>query len=151
MSKTVQHSFLGMFACLVLFAVGCTENVESTRFPNEPAIRLIELSDTTLTEFTDTLFVRFRYEDGDGDLGGFDSQSKLFVLDQRLSEPDEFALEELTPNGEALTITGEVNLALGPFFKLGNAPQEIFSVEFWILDRAGNESNHITIEELTIL
>ncbi len=150
MSSRTQHSFLGLLACFTLFVVGCTEDVESTRFPAEPTLLIDVISSTMLSEFTDTLFVNLVYTDGDGDLGGFDNQSKLFVLDQRLSEPDEFALEELTPNGEALAITGDINVALGPYFKLGNAPEEVFAIELWLTDRAGNESNHVTTEDLTI-
>jgi len=94
--------------------------------------------------------VRLRYEDGDGNLGGLEGMSRLYVLDQRLTEPDVFTLERLTPNGEALTIAGEMNVALGPYFKLGNATEEVFNVELWITDRAGNESNRLITEDLTI-
>lgn len=150
MSKSIRYSFLGVLTCILIFATGCTKNVDSLLYPEEPAIKLVSLSSIELVEFSDTLFVRLSYEDGDGDLGGLDGPSKLYVLDQRLATPDEFALEELTPNGQPLAITGEMNVALGPYFKLGNSPEEVFTVELWIIDRAGNESNHITTEDLTI-
>ena len=150
MSTSTRHIVWGVMACLLLLATSCVKDVESTLYAKEPAINLVSLSSTELAEFSDTLFVRMRYEDGDGDLGGFDSPSKLYVLDLRLSEPDQFALEELTPNGQALAIAGEMNVALGPYFKLGNAPEEVFAVELWMIDRAGNESNHITTEDLTV-
>ncbi|MFK8057879.1 MAG: hypothetical protein AB8F78_17260 [Saprospiraceae bacterium] len=150
MSKSTRQIFLSISAGLILTAMSCVKDVNSVRYAIEPAINLVSLSGTELTEFTDTLFVRFRYEDGDGDLGGLEGLSRLYVLDQRLSEPDIFALEMLTPDGEALSIAGDLNVALGPYFKLGNSPEEVFNVELWIIDRAGNESNHITTEELTI-
>jgi len=150
MSKSLRHSFLGVLAVCLVFAASCTKDVESLLYPKEPAINLVELSNTDLAEFSDTLFVRFRYEDGDGDLGGLGGPSKLYVLDQRLSEPDEFSLEELTPDGQELAIAGEIIVALGPYFKLGNSPEEMFVIELWIVDRAGNESNHITTETLTV-
>ena len=115
MSRYIQHSFFGLLALLVLLTVSCTEDVESTLYPTTPAINLVDLSSTDLAEFSDTLFVRFRYEDGDGDLGGLEGSSRLYVLDQRLSEPDIFTLETLTPNGEALSIAGEMNVQTRKF------------------------------------
>ena len=150
MNTTQRHRRLGVLVCFLVFAASCTKDVPSLLYPKEPAISLIELSSTDLVEFSDTLFVRFRYEDGDGDLGGLDGPSKLFVLDQRLSEPDVFSLEELTPNGQTLAIAGEMNVALGPYFKLGNSTEELFAIELWIVDRAGNESNRLITEDLTI-
>jgi len=150
MSMAFRHIILGVLAIILLSLFGCVRDVESALFAKEPAISLVELSSTELIAFSDTLFIRFRYEDGDGDLGGQDGLSSLYVLDQRLSEPDVFALEMLTPNGEALGITGEINVSLGPYFKLGNAPEEVFAVELWIIDRAGNESNHILTDDLTV-
>ncbi len=135
---------------LWLLLLGCTKESDDARFSTTPRIALTQQSSTALVGFADTLTLTLSYEDGDGDLGGFDGSSMLFVLDQRLDEPDAFALQQLTPNGEALSIEGTLLVKLGPYFVLGNAPAEAFVVECWLTDRAGNESNHIETEAITV-
>lgn len=143
-------NYILVFLASLLFVTSCTKEIDDPVFPLEPVLTLQGVSSAQLISFQDTLVTTLTYTDGDGDLGGFDGNSRLFVLDQRLSAPDEFALQALTPNGEALSIEGNLVVSTGPYFVLGNAQQETFSLEFWITDRAGNESNHVISEPITV-
>ena len=145
-----------MRSLLLLLALGCTilaactRDVDDLSYPVEPTLQLVRQSDTVLRAFTDTLRLTLAYTDGDGDLGGLEPGVGLYVLDQRLTTPDRFALERLTPAGEELSIAGTFNVALGPYFVLGNAASEEFQLELWLTDRAGNESAHLTTSPLTV-
>ena len=143
--------------CCVLLAGGlaplaasCTKEVDDPTFPPEPTLVLEAQSDIELAAFADTLRLTLGYTDGDGDLGDVASGSGLYVLDRRLREPDVYALQRLTPDGEPLSIAGTFRLALGPYFVLGNAPAETFELELWLVDRAGNESPRIITSPITV-
>lgn len=142
---------LGCGVLLVLLAlVSCTKEVDELSFPAVPAIRLVAQSDTTLDSFADTLRLTLAYEDGDGDLGGIDSESWVYVQDARLTRPDRFAFGKLSDTDGRRSIQGTLVLALGPYFTLGNAPEETLELEVWVTDRAGNRSNTISPAAITL-
>ena len=126
----------------------CTKTNDDPVFEEEPAIWLIDSSDYSLRAFEDTLFLRVGYRDGDGDLGGFDSQSRVFVLDRRLELPDSYELGQLSE--ERSSIEGEFRLGVGPYFLLGNGTSETFELDIWVVDRQGNESNRVRSGQITI-
>ena len=135
---------------LLYLLSACTKEVDDPTFPIEPSLRLEAQDREAVSAFQDTLRLTLSYTDGDGDLGGIGEGSALYVQDRRLDEPDVFALERLTPDGEALSITGSLDVVLGPYFVLGNAPTELLTLELWLTDRAGHESPHIQTSPITI-
>ena len=141
-----------MLTAFVLLFTTCTTVSDELTFPVEPSLELLSTSDTELTEFTEPLVLQLRYEDGDGDLGNADPDvNSIFVRDERLSEPDAYYLAPLAPDGARISITGELTVELNPTFRLGNAPTETTTFTLWITDRAGNESNRLTIGSVTIV
>ncbi len=128
----------------------CSKDVDDLSFDIEPKIVLASQSSTALLSFTDTLILQLDYQDGDGDLGGIEGDSKLFVQDRRLTKPDAFRLEDLRPREQDSSIKGRLQIVLGPYFVLGNAPSEDLELELWITDRAGHESNHVVSQSITL-
>ena len=142
-------SYIATLLCCASFA--CTVESDDPAFAIVPAITLDAQSATEVTAFADTLRLTLSYQDGDGDLGGLDGDSRLYVHDSRLPAPDAFDLRSFTPNGEALSIEGTLDVVLGPYFLLGNAGEEVIDLELWITDRAGHESNRVFADEIRVL
>lgn len=136
-------------AAAMLLGTACTKTSNEPVFDEVPAIWIIDSGAYQLEAFRDTLFLRVGYRDGDGDLGGFDSQSRVFVLDRRLQVPDSYELGQLSP--EAGSLEGEFRIGLGPFFLLGNGNSESFELDIWISDRGGNESNRARSGQITVM
>ena len=140
------------FLFLFLLVTACEKVVEEPVFDATPRIELIELSQNSLLQFQDQLKIRIAYEDGDGDLGNLDADvNSIFVKDSRLAAPDEYYLAPLAPEDASVSIQGTLELKLSPTFLLGNGDRETVVYTIYLIDRAGNQSNIIETEEITIL
>ena len=116
-----------------------------------PKITLKEVTPTTVVQFTDSINFVIEYEDGDGDIGFWNPDSlALSVLDQRLVSPDYFYVRPLTPDSNALAITGTIRIAIRNTFLLGNGDSETTRYELKLKDRAGHWSNAVTTPEVVI-
>lgn len=116
-----------------------------------PKITLKEVTPTTVVQFTDSINFVIEYEDGDGDIGFWNPDSlALSVLDQRLASPDYFYVRPLTPDSNALAITGTIRIAIRNTFLLGNGDSETTRYELKLKDRAGHWSNTVTTPEVVI-
>jgi len=152
-----MNNYLYIIKILILsFVVGClwtsceTQNTEPV-FDLVPKIELLSLSSTELVEFKDTLTLLLRYEDGDGDLGNSNPDiNSVFVQDSRLDEADEYFLGPLAPEDAGVSITGNLNISLAPTFILGNGNIEETTYTIYMNDRAGNQSNILETEPITI-
>lgn len=143
---------LGCFFLLLLLSFSCTKESGNLSFDTTPKIELIEISQDTLYEFATPLSIKIKYEDGDGDLGSDNPDiNSIFVKDQRLEKADEYYVGPLAPTDTRISIQGTINLELANVFLLGNGSKEatVFTIHF--VDRAGNESNRIETESITIL
>ena len=137
---------------IVLFSLSCETVSDELSFDRVPKIRIIEASHNSLVQFQDSPVLKIEYEDGDGDLGTSDPDvNSILVQDSRLENPDEYYLPPLAPEGAEVSITGTFNLVLLPTFLLGNGTEEkvIFSIK--LFDRAGNVSNEVETEEITVV
>jgi hypothetical protein len=126
-------------------------------FPNEPEIEFVSITPTQATQFTaDEIKLTFRYQDGDGDLGYENDPTKnLFIEDMRAAYANDsarftsFAFESLTPTTRKPSIQGEIAVLLTtPPFE--SVAQEPLTYKVYIVDRAGNRSNEITTDPITI-
>ena len=137
---------------LLFMAVACSKsNTFDEVYPPEPVIRLVSISPTKMQEFSDSLVVVIRYQDGDGDLGFTHPDSNaLEVQDARLVRPDYYFVPPLAPLNSTLSITGELRFGIRGAFVLGSNNEENTSFTIRIKDRAGNWSNTITTQEITI-
>ena len=132
------------FLCVLCFA--CERVVDAPAFDVAPRIELVAVSAETVSAFTEPLLITLAYEDGDGDLGTSDPDVNLItVRDSRLPAADTYYLPPLAPEGETLSIQGELLLELPAFFLLGNGSREEIDLTITLTDRAGNTSNAVGV------
>ena len=119
--------------------------------PREPEIELVSIGPTDVEEFVDVVTLRFKYKDGDGDIGEVDPDvPSLRVKDSRLAEPDWYHIPPLTPDQQELAIQGELEIPLHPLFVLGNSANEVLTYSIVLIDRAGNYSNELVSPLITV-
>ncbi len=150
MNKFSKNRLLFCFSVILIF--GCTKISDEPFYDLSPRIELVEVTNETVVQFIDSIFVTILYEDGDGDLGNTDPDvNSIFVKDSRLENADEYYLGPLAPAGEKISINGTLNLKLSPTFLLGNGTQENMVLTIYLVDRAGNQSNTIETPPITVL
>ena len=119
--------------------------------PVEPSIELISIGPTDVLQFHDVVTLRFKYKDGDGDIGEVDADApSLRVKDSRLAEPDWYHIQPIAPIGSSVPIEGEVSLNLNTLFLIGNGSQEALTFSIRLKDRAGNYSNELVSQTILI-
>lgn len=117
-----------------------------------PYISIKKISPTLVHEFAENILLEVAYEDGNGDLGDYDPDiMSLSVKDSRLEQADMYHIQPLAPQGEELYIKGSFQIYLNTCFLLGVGSSEKLTFTVRIKDRAGNWSNSVTSEEITIL
>ena len=136
----------------LLLVGSCTTVSDEPLFDTTPVIEIISISNDTIVEFQESLHIIISYEDGDGDLGSPDpDENTLFVKDNRLKKEDEYFVYPLAPYGESISITGTLSIALNNTFILGNGTTEQTNFTIYMIDRAGNKSNVVKTETITIV
>jgi len=154
---------IATFAFLAIFQ-NC---VQPPDYPIEPQITYIGLSKNILQQgqnYSDSLFVTFSFQDGDGDLGfpETDPTPSVFVRDSRDSFPKPpLQLPYVEPQGAGNGISGEITVKLPTVCCIYTNPEGIkvacedvpafyqFDTFFYFIkirDRAGHESNEIKTE-----
>lgn len=149
---------------LLLSLSGCNT---SQPFPDTPEITFVSITPSEIAQLSGDIKVVFHYQDGDGDLGDDGSgvgeaNKSIFVTDTRAIMPDSLALSSykipnLTPDARRPSIQGEMEVSIpAPFHCtfLGGASgctDNVVIFEIYIRDRAGNVSNVIQTDPVTIL
>ncbi len=145
-------TYLILLFLTTIFVFGCTKVSNDPFYDLTPRIELLEVSKNTVIQFSDSISISILYEDGDGDLGNPDPDvNSIFVKDSRLELADEYYLGPLAPVGSKISINGTLNMKLSPTFLLGNGTEEKMVLTIYMVDRAGNQSNTIETETITIL
>jgi hypothetical protein len=127
---------------------GCKKDDESAA----PIIELKDISATNVVEYNNAIEVTIGYEDHQGDIGTLDpDEYSLFVADNRFTEQDGYHIDPLTPDLQALHIRGSLRVVLRPLFIMGNDSTEQTRLRFELHDRAGNRSNVVESELITIV
>ncbi len=150
-------------------AFGC---VQPPDYPVEPEIDYIGFNTLTFPQggpdaVSDTLTLRFGFTDGDGDIGNADSTVDVFIIDSRTPDVEENRKLPIIPEeGVGNGISGEITLRFpnNPFQvcciigdeqgcdgPIEGFPNDTFSYRIQIRDRAGNYSNAIQTETITLL
>lgn len=156
---------LGIFICLAgILLAGCGDR-DDLLFPVEPFIELVATAPDSvfvgndLVTDTARLDITLSFTDGDGDLGSDNTLDttnfNFFIRDLRPRQAPERALIRATlPNlssdarnpGIRGTITyGLTDLGHQDPVGLAVYPDTLV-FELWVVDRAGNESNHVFTE-----
>jgi hypothetical protein len=117
-----------------------------------PVISLESLSDYSLVEYDNAIEVTINYEDHQGDIGTTDpDEHSLYLSDERFAELDGYHIDPLTPDQQSLHVRGSLRVSLRPLFIMGTDSTETTRLTFELRDRAGNVSNRVMSEEITIV
>ena len=135
----------------LLLLASCTKD-EVPKLPTTPEIALISISSDTIVQYEDVLNLRIGYKDGNGDIG-FENPEEyaLYVRDIRLENFDGFYVGPLAPPEANVPIQGELNIEFPSLFLFGNGDEELTKFQIKLFDRAGNESNLLETDFVTIL
>ena len=144
--------------------------VKPPQFPVEPVITYrgvdnAQVFQGSATAPNDTLTLRFSFTDGDGDLSFANDSVDIFLVDSRVPQfPITYRIPSINPEGASNGIEGDiwVNIPNKPLniccYINGQACAasssqaiDTFSYSIQIRDRAGNNSNVIRTEKITVL
>lgn len=156
-------SLVLLCATFLLALYGC---IKEPDYPIEPYIEFVSMSKSTLNQGQnkeDTLYITFSFTDGDGDLGynPEDNETDIYLTDIRpFGITTEYKLPRLPQRGVSKGISGEVTIKvfttcciLDPTDPCMVQPDSSVSFhwELQIRDRAGNFSNVIETEPVTVI
>lgn len=145
---------------LLLLAIAGWQCLEAPNYPDEPFIEFISTSKDTLDQGIfqeDSLFVTFRFEDGDGDIGRTDQEpeNNIFFIDERTGTLDNtFGIPMIPEDGAGNGVEGEVRVLLfstcciyndgsDPCVPSSEFPLDTVQYRIYIKDRADHKSNEI--------
>ncbi|HEY3386996.1 MAG TPA: hypothetical protein VGK46_10820 [Saprospiraceae bacterium] len=149
--RSAGQSRLFGLGIIVLF-IGCSSGDDITAYPDIPEIQLLEVSHDTIRQYQDALVIRIFYKDGNGDIGFEDPQEyALFVRDIRLENFDGFYVGPIAPPDANVPIQGELTIEFPSLFLFGNGAVEQTRFEIKMIDRAGNESNLLETDVVSII
>lgn len=145
---------------VVLLFMAC-EQTTITNIDNNPVdpisdipnIELESVSASTVQEFADSLVFSIKYIDGNGDLGSEnpDEHSIELVDNRDLSLIFTYHLSPRAPAGTDITVQGTIDIILNNTILLdANNTSETTTFSIRIKDEAGNWSNSVTTETITI-
>ena len=160
MSMTIRYLLLFAFAGLAM--VSCKKTNDMSKIPNVTLTAFISGngSDKVLVNI-DTAFLLFDFTDGDADIGTDPgSTSDIYIKDLRGGDFNGYSFPadiDRSIEDPKKGIKGSVVFQFTPDVltmrddSLHNATKrDTTSFEFYIVDRAGHESNHITTPPIII-
>ena len=161
------HLLLALFALALTFAA-C---VNPPNYPSEPVltyegVNKISVFQGIASNPNDTLLVFFSFTDGDGDLS-VESETDIFLYDSRTPDfATPYNLPDIPEEGTGNGLSGDITIRI-PNKPSGiccvnyntgqvcqtfpNQPIDTFSYEIQMRDEAGNFSNRIRTETITIV
>ncbi|MDZ4663886.1 MAG: hypothetical protein SGJ15_03315 [Bacteroidota bacterium] len=131
--------------------ISCKKKEEPAPDPI-PTLEIVSISPSTVKEFQDSVIIKLKYKDANGDLGDQSPDlHSLYVKDSRLPNPDTYHVKPLAPiSSDNIPIEGELTIKLNALFLLGTGTSEATTLNIKIKDRAGNWSKEVTSAQLTI-
>lgn len=143
-----------LFLFTVLFTVMLSACVKPPEYSNVPNIAFVSVNKTAFDEaVNDSLKITIYFEDGDGDLGGTETDSlNMFIGDSRAA-PYYFGVKIpfIQLQGNHDDISGNIYYTYDPICLNDTAAVDTFSYDIYIVDRAGNKSNVISTPEMTVI
>jgi len=158
------------YPLILIFVLALYSCEEIKKLPEVP---YIEYTSFVIFDTTDILGnlskggrLRFYFEDGDGDLGltspagtKADSTNLFFTLYRKVNgemiptghndplSPSDYRIPNMTRLGQNQTLTGTISVTfLYPFYTI----TDTITYDFYIQDRALNESNVVTTNEIVV-
>lgn len=152
-SKTVIYYSSILF--LIPFLFSCKDKEAITEIEETPFIELKSISKSTVKAFEDSIVFEIFYRDGNGDLGeNNDGIENLFLIDSRNQITYPYRIPQLAPDleeNESISIQGTLNVVLKNTTLLDESlTEEKTTYSIYMIDRAGNKSNTVVSEEITI-
>lgn len=154
------HFTFGIFLLVLTFSAcddepkitETTINDPNPTISNIPEIELDEVVPLAVQQFEDSIKFTVSYIDGNGDLGTLDpDEHTIELVDNRANLLFTYHLSPRAPAGTEITIQGTLDIILDNTIILdpmNTSETATFSIR--IRDRAGNWSNTVTSEEITI-
>lgn len=153
-----------ILAVLVTTIFACTVRPQ---FSEVPELTYVGMSDNSMVQSSvlgDSILLFFDFQDGDGDIGVAENQNSfdLVITDNRTGNVyDRFKTPFVPEQGASNGIQGSVQLKLfttccifdesiPPCSAPVNFPTNELTLDIQMFDRAGNESNIITTEMITL-
>ena len=144
--STIKYLFL--FSLTILFA--CSKEPDNN-ISEIPFIEFRSLEPTIISQSEGPIIFSVFYTDGDGDLGENTPDVKnLFLKDLRNNIEYEYRLQQLAPGQSSIAIQGIFEVELNSTFITDESNEQQVSYEIRVIDRAGNQSNTITTDPLTV-
>ena len=144
--KTRITTLAFLFVSLLFTACKKDEAIES----DTPEIELVSVSSSSVQE-GEPLTFRIQYTDGNGDLGENNSSVRnLFLTDSRVNVTYEYRISQLSPSNSDIIIRGNLDIVLNSTAITDNSTSQQVTYSIYVKDRAGNQSNTVTTDALTI-
>jgi hypothetical protein len=141
-----------LFTVLPLFCFYLSCKKEAPPISPIPIIEFVDIFPKKVKAYQDSITIRIKYQDGDGDLGENNPTVKnCYVTDNRISIEYPFRIKQLAPNGAEIAIRGEIDIVIANtgFADDANATEEVTYV-IYMEDRAKNKSNIIATLPITV-
>lgn len=147
---------------LLLLIIGCAKPPDLDVIPS---IEYLGLSKNSMKQGSvnqDSVILTLKLKDGDGDIGFTGNENKtpdLFVIDKRTNEvSDTYIIPSIPQQGvnNGIIVTMDIILRtlcckVNPCEPDPNQPDEQLPLEIYVVDRAGNQSNYVQINDLTLI
>lgn len=147
----IKERFILVFLTLMFISFASCVKYEEVSESSKPSITYERVLPASPKEFSDSIRIIIKYKDGDGDLGSEDPDDlNIYVKDNRLDNPDYYHLHALAPPNSNIAIEGELVIRLKNTFLIGSGASEKTSYEVKLRDQAGNWSNSIVTDFITI-
>jgi hypothetical protein len=131
--------------------IGITSCNVGTGISEVPEISFESVVPNVVTEYQDSLYFTISYRDGDGDLGENNTDDKnLFIQDSRNQVSYGFRIQQLAPDNAEISIQGNINVTLPNTAIVDGGTSESITYTIWVVDRAGNESNKVSSNTVTV-
>ncbi|MEM8583375.1 MAG: hypothetical protein AAGF87_03850 [Bacteroidota bacterium] len=164
--------FSSLFASCLVLALTCYACADAPEYPVEPVITYEGVSSTEIFQSTsgirDSITIFFSFTDGDGDLTGVDTNEvDIIVSDSRVeSLSTGFTFPDIDRDGTGNGISGDASIVLDNIafsfccldldseeicMEFPDFPEDEVIYTIQVRDRAGNFSNIIQTEPITVL
>lgn len=150
-----------IYGSFLLLLAACTKETETTieddpnpAISDTPFLDSLTLNKTTVQEFSDSLVFRFKFLDGDGDVGEYNADSTCIeLIDTRDVQNLVFRyhLSPRAPQGADVSVQGWLELVLENPIRLDDAnasESTVFLIR--LKDRADRWSNTLSSPTVTI-
>jgi hypothetical protein len=154
---------------ILIFCLICIYScADKPNFTDAPQIEFDSFSKNIMNQGSlnnDTTFLFLNFSDGDGDIGfGLgNSNTNVFITDNRTGEKyAPFRIPTIPVEGANNGVNGKIRLMLfttccifpdeiPPCEVVEDYPTNELTLDIYIVDRAGNQSNTITTQPITLL